>query len=232
MLLRKRAEQILELVSRTESDIAASDASLAGDIYLGAGETDAIKLAARAANQLQKQYPLVRFHIYSGDGQDVIDRLDRGLSDFGIVFTPVDDSRHHAIRLPMRDEWGVLMRRDAPLAQKSAIQPEDLRGIPLIVSRQLSDKMPIVKWLGAPLEKLNVVSTYNLVYNASVMVREGMGCALILDKLINVSGESDLCFLPLAPAVYAEMHLIWNKYQILTKTAEKFLAYFKAEISE
>lgn len=230
MLLRKRAEQILELVSRTENDIAASDESLAGDVYLGAGETDAVKLAARAANRMQKQYPLVHLHIHSGDGQDVMDRLDRGLSDFGMVFTPVDDSRHHAIRIPFRDEWGLLMRRDAPLAQKEVIQPADLRGIPLIVSRQLSDKTPLTKWLGMPLEKLNTVATYNLVYNASVMVREGMGYALILDKLINVSGESDLCFRPLAPAVYAEMHFIWNKYQIMTKSAEKFLRFFKSEI--
>lgn len=232
MLLRKRAEQILELVNRTESDISATDESLAGDIYIGAGETDAVKLIARAASKIRQDYPLVHFHIYSGDGEDVLERLDKGLSDFGIVFTPIDDGKHNSIKIPLKDEWGILMRRDSPLAEKESITPSDLTGQPLIISRQQSDKSPVIKWFGKKYNKLNIVSTYNLVYNASVMVKENMGYALAFDKLINVSGDSEFCFRPLEPPVYAEMHLIWNKYQIMTKSAEKFLEYFREEIEQ
>ena len=232
MLLRKRAEQILELVSRTESDITSSDETLSGDVYISAGETDAIKLIARAANRMQQDYPLVHYHIYSGDSEDVTDRLDKGLSDFGIVFTPVEDKKHDAIKIPLKDQWGVLMRRDAPLAEQESISPSDLDGLPLIVSRQRSDKSPAFKWFGKSMEEINIVSTYNLIYNGSVMVKEGIGYALALDKLINVSGDSELCFKPLNPPVFAEMHFIWNKYQIMTKSAKKFLEYFRAEIEQ
>lgn len=230
MLLRKRAEQILELVSRTESDISADDGTLSGDIHISAGETDAVGLVARTANRMQNDYPLVHYHIYSGDSEDVLERLDKGLSDFGIVFTPVNDDKHNSLKLPMKDEWGILMRRDSPLAEKKSITPPDLIGQPLIISRQQSDKSAVIKWFGNKYDKLNVVSTYNLVYNASVMVKEHIGYALTLDKLINVSGDSELCFRPLDPPVYAQMHFIWNKYQIMTKTAAKFLEYFREEI--
>lgn len=232
MLLRKRAEQILELVSRTESDITATDETLSGDIYIGAGETDAIRLIARAANRMQQDYPLVHYHIYSGDGEDVLERLEKGLSDFGIVFTPVDDKKHSAIKIPIKDRWGILMRKDSPLAEKENISPTDIIRQPLIISRQQSDKSPVIRWFDKKYDKLNIVSTYNLVYNASVMVKEGIGYALAFDKLINVSGDSELCFRPLEPPVYAEMNFIWNKYQIMTKSAAKFLEYFREEIEQ
>lgn len=232
MLLRKRAEQILELVSRTESDISSSSESLAGDIYIGAGETDAIKLIARAASKMRRDHPLVHFHIYSADGADVTERLDKGLIDFGVVFTPVDAGKHNIIKIPFRDEWGILMRRDSELAAHTAIKAADVRKLPLIISRQIADKAPVIKWFGTRLESLDVVSTYNLVYNASMMVRENIGYALTLDKLINVSGDSELCFRRLDPPVYAELHFIWDRYQILTRSAQRFIEYVRAEIEE
>lgn len=230
MLLRKRAEQILELVSRTESDIASAGETLSGDIYISAGETDAMGLIARTANRMQQDCPLVHYHIYSGDSEDVLERLDKGLSDFGVVFTPVDDGKHNAVKLPLKDRWGILMRKDSPLAEKESVAASELAGQPLILSRQQSDKSAVIKWFGRKYDKLNIVSTYNLVYNASVMVKERIGYALTLDRLINVSGDSELCFRPLEPPVYAEMHLIWNKYQIMTRSAAKFLEYFLEEI--
>ncbi|MDE6501781.1 MAG: LysR family transcriptional regulator [Ruminococcus sp.] len=232
MLLRKRAEQILELVRRTENDISVNDETFAGDIYISAGETDAVKLVARTASRMIQDYPLVHFHIYSGDGEDVLERLNKGLSDFGIIFTPVDNIKYNSVKIPLKDEWGILMRKDSPLAEKECIQLSDIIKSPLIVSRQKSDKLTIMKWLGKNSDKLNIVSTYNLVYNASVMVKENIGYALALDKLINVSGDSELCFRPLSPPVYAEMYFIWNKYQVMTKSAEKFLEYFRSEIEQ
>ncbi len=230
MLLRSRAEQIVELVSRTESDIMTSDDMLSGDVYIGAGETDAVKYIASAAVKMQADLPRIHFHIYSGDGEHILGRLDKGLCDFGIIFVPVDDSKYHSIKMPVRDEWGILMRRDSELAAKQKIRLSDIWDKPVIISRQRSDKTPMYRWFERYADKLDVVSTYNLVFNASIMVREGLGYALTLDKLINVSGDSDLCFRPLDPPVYAEMNFVWNKYQPMTKTAEKFLEYFRAEI--
>ncbi|MBQ9384920.1 MAG: LysR family transcriptional regulator [Ruminiclostridium sp.] len=232
MLLRKRAEQIVELVSRTENDIMTSDDTLSGDVYIGAGETDAVSIIAAAAHKMREDFPLVHFHIYSGDGQDIMERLDKGLSDFGIVFVPTDPTKYHSIEMPVKDEWGILLRRDSELAKKKKIKARDLADKPLIVSRQRSDKAPIHKWFGENVPDGNIVSTYNLVYNASIMVREGLGFALTLDKLINVSGDSELCFKPLDPPVYAPMYFVWNKYQPMTKAAEKFLEYFRAEVGD
>ena len=224
MILRKRAEEIMELVQKTEKEISLSDEFIAGDIYIGAGETDAIRLIARAAKQVQMQYPDIHFHIVSGDLSDLIEKLDKGLLDFSILFSKVDTSKYDSIEIPIKDVWGVLMRRDSPLAEKEAITPEDLWDQPLILSRQVSEKdSAVARWLNKDLAKLNVVATYNLIFNASLMADEGLGYVLGLDKLINVSGDSNLCFKPLFPNLEASIMMVWKKYQVFTKAAEKFL---------
>lgn len=136
MILRKRAEEILSLVNRTTSEIALSDQSIAGDVYIGAGETDGIRLLTRAAQNVQSQYPHIHFHISSGDGKDVLENLDKGLIDFGLLLQTADITKYEVLELPVRETWGVLMRRDAPLAGKEVIAPEDLWHVPLIISRQ------------------------------------------------------------------------------------------------
>ncbi len=223
MILRKRAEEILELVRMTENEISLSDEVIAGDIYIGTGESDMIRIFARAAKSLQEKYPEVHYHILSGNAAFVQEYLDRGLVDFGVVYSPVDTSVYNAIKIPVRDTWGVLMRKDAPLAEKDAIQPQDLRDKPLIVSAQETDAWPMYKWFGLGPEKLNIVATYNLVFNASLLVSEGLGYALCFDKLINVTGDSNLCFRPLSPKMEAEASIIWKRYQVLSKAAGKFI---------
>jgi DNA-binding transcriptional LysR family regulator len=223
MLLRKRAEEIMDLVKKTESEISLSEDSVTGDIYIGAGETDAIRLLAKVAEQLQAKYPQIRYHISSGDSEDVIDRLDKGLIDFGILFDPADLSKYNHLRIPQKDKWGVLMRRDSPLAKKDSIQPEDLWDKPLILSRQQKEGSDLSVWLKKDFSELNIVASYSLLFNGSLMVDEGFGYALCFDKIINVSGNSNLCFKPLEPSLEIGMNLVWKKYQVFTKAAEKFL---------
>ena len=232
ILLRKRAEQITELMQRTENEIMHSDDVLSGDIYFGAGETDAIRILAASARHIRNNYPDVHFHIYSGDTEDVLDKLDKGLLDFGLIFTPVDVDKYDYIKMPVVDEWGVLMRKDLPLAQKESIRPADLWDKPLMVSREFSEKSDIAKWLGKKPEELNISGTYNLVFNGSVMADEGLGYVLTFRKLINVTGETTLCFRLLEPPLYAPMYLIWKKYQPITKSAAKFLEIFKEDIGK
>ena len=222
MILRKRAEEILDLVKKTENEISLSDETIAGDVYIGSGETDIVRLIARAAQSLQDKYPDILYHIASGNAVYVMEQLDKGLIDFGLLYTPVDPSKYDSVEIPIRDVWGVLMRRDSPLAEKNAIAPEDLWDKPLILSQQPSDDWVIAKWLKRDITKLNVVATYNLVYNASLLVDEGFGYALCFDKLINTEG-SGLCFRPLEPRLEATAFLVWKKYQIMPKAADRFL---------
>ncbi|MBD5111308.1 MAG: LysR family transcriptional regulator [Ruminococcaceae bacterium] len=229
MILRKRAEEIIELVKRAEDEITQSDETIAGDITVGTGETDGLRFLARAARSLQTDYPLIHLNIISGDKARVMEELDRGLIDFGIVFGDIDTSKYEFIRLPHKDIWGVMMRRDSPLAQKREITADDLIDKPLIISRQSFHDSAFREFFRCDQEKLNVVATYNLLFNGSIMVDEGMGYAICLDKIINVSGDSSLCFRPLSPIMEASMNIIWKKYQVHSKAIEKFLERIRSE---
>lgn len=222
MLLRKRAEEILDLVGRTQREILGSGENIGGEIYIGTGETDGMRQIVRAAKRFEQRFPEVRFHIVSGDAADVCERLDKGLLDFGVLLGDIDKGKYHYLDLPMKDTWGVLLRRDSPLAAKESILPEDLWDQPLILSRQVGNKSSLYRWLRREPEELHAVATYNLIYNASLMVEEGMGYAFTLDKLVNTAG-SPLCFRPLEPRLEMGMYLVWKKYRIFSKAAELFL---------
>lgn len=230
MLLRKRAEEILDLVGRTEKEITRSDETISGDIYIGTGETDGVRQIARTAHRLQAIYPGIRFHIVSGDAVDVCERLDKGLLDFGVLLGDIDKTKYNYMELPMRDTWGVLMQRGSPLAQKDAISPRDLWDKPLILSRQVDNKSGLYRWLRKEPTELHTVATYNLIYNASLMVDEGMGYAFTLDKLVNTNGSS-LCFRPLNPKLELGMYLVWKKSQIFTRAMELFLEQLQEHLA-
>lgn len=229
MLLRKRAEEILDLVRRTEKEVTQSDDLVGGEVYIGTGETDGMRQIARAANQIQREHPGIQFHIVSGDAMDVCERLDKGLLDFGILLGDFDRIKYHYMELPMQDVWGVLMQRSSPLAGKETVTPQDLWDKPLILSRQMGNKSGLYRWLQKEPAELHTVATYNLIYNASLMVDEGMGYAFTLDKLVNTRG-SNLCFRPLEPRMELGMCLVWKKYQVFSKAAELFLSRLRQQV--
>lgn len=231
MILRKRAEEILELVKKTEREISIADDIIMGDIYIGAGETDAIRLIAKAAKKLQETHPGIHYHIASGNSEFVTERLDKGLIDFGLVFTNIDLTRFDALKMPVRDVWGVLMRKDSVLAQKEVITPKDLWDKPLIFSQQENKGGNITQWLKRKVSDINIAATYNLIFNASLMVDEGLGYAITFDRIINTTGNSNLCFRPLKPQLENEMSIIWKKYQVLSKPAEKFIATLQEQLN-
>lgn len=231
LLLRKRANEIIDLVEKTEAELSSSEKEMiAGDIYIGGGETDAMHLIADAATKLQKKYPAIRYHIFSGNADDVAERLEKGLLDFGVIVGAADIKKYDYIRLPATDRWGVLMRKDSALATKKEIHPEDLWELPLLTSRQSLVNNEISGWLKKDFEQLNIVATYNLLYNATLMVKSGLGFALCLDNLANTSAESPLCFRPLAPKLEINLNIVWKKYQFFSKAAEKFLQVLQEEI--
>ena len=232
MILRKRAEEILDLVKKTEHEITLSDNVVIGDIYIGTGETDGVRLLAKAAGKLKKLYPGIHYHISSGNALFVKEQLDKGLIDFGIIFGTPDRTKYEALKLPTKDIWGVLMRKDSPLAKKESISPEDLWDQPLLISQQESEGGELVQWMKRNISELDIAMTYNLLFNASLLVEEGFGYAVCLDRIINTSGDSKLCFRPLSPTIEIEMYMIWKKYQVFSKAAEKFLMMMQENIAE
>lgn len=229
MILRKRAEEILSLVEKTEREIALSDKYIVGDVHIGTGETDAVRFIAKAAKKLREEYEGIHFHISSGNSEYVTEQLEKGLIDFGVVFGPVDNTKFNSLELPFKDSWGVLTKKTSPLAEKAAVTPEDLWNKPLIISRQ-GDNGALIKWMKKDISQLDIVGTYNLIFNASLMVEEGLGYAIGLDKIINTSGKSKLCFRPLSPERKDGMNIIWKKYRVLTKPAEKFIQKIREEL--
>lgn len=232
MLFRKRAQQIIELMDKTVAEMTGNGPKLSGDIYIGGGESDAMRLIAKTFHSLHEMHPGIRFHIYSGNAYDVTEWLDRGLLEFALLIDYADIENYNYIRLPAADSWGVLMRKDCDLAQKPFVTPADLKGLPLFVSRQTVNHNLFTGWLGQDFNSLDILATYNLIYNASLMVEEGLGYAMCLDKLINTAGDSHLCFRPLNPQIEAPVYLAWKKNQVFTKAAKAFLQQLQKQIQD
>lgn len=226
MLLRKRAEDILEMTDKTLAEFKALDEINGGDIHIGCAESNGIAHFIQVIKSLQEKYPRIRYHFYSSGTEAVNERLDRGLLDFAIIVQEVDLSKYNYLKIPTYDQWGLIMRKDCPLAKHSCIHLNDLMDIPLILSRQaMGEEMP--KWFGEMQDKLNIVATYDLLFNTSIMVRENLGYALGFDGLVNTGTDSDLCFRPLEPSLLSPMYIIWKKYQVFSPVASLLLGELK-----
>ena len=215
------------MIDKTRAEFNFDDKIIAGDIFIGAGETWAISLLASIMRDMQKDYPHIKYNIYSGNSEDITEKLDKGLLDFGVLIDPADLSKYDYLKMPAKDTWGLIMRKDSKLAQKKYIIKKDILNVPLIVSRQtIQDEMKnndFLKWLGVSLSSLNITATYNLIYNALIMVREGMGYAFALDRLIDNMPSNDICFLPLKPKLESGLNIVWKKNQEFSRTSKIFL---------
>lgn len=230
MFLRKRAQEIVELADKTEADFAAGVGSVSGDIFIGSGETGAVRYLGRTLYKMRSIYPGVRFHLFSGNGEDVSDRLDKGLIDFALFVGMTDLKKYDYLKLPYSHRWGLILRRDDPLAAHEAVTPEMLMNVPILCSRQALIQNELSGWLGRPFDELNPAGTYNLIYNAAIMVEEGLGCAVCIDRLLDTSGDSAVCFRPFEPAIDAELFIAWKKYQFFSAAAGKFLEMLQQEL--
>ena len=231
VLLRKRAEELIELMEKTKEEIRSSEERIHGTVLIGAGESDAVSFLARTARRLQMSHPDISYHLYSGDATSITEKLDHGLIDFGLLVEPVDISKYEYLRLPVKDTWGVLMRRDSPLAVKDHILAEDLWEKPLLVSLQIYDSSELSSWFQRDIRKLHITAAYELVYNAAHFVKSGCGYALSLDKLINTTGESELTFRPLYPALDAGLCFVWKKHQVFSRASRLYLDTLKKDLA-
>ena len=226
MILRARADEIVALMDKTEQEVRKSGEQISGMVYIGAGETYAVKLIADTAKKLNVDHPDIQYSIYSGDASDVLEKLDRGLLDFGIVFQNVDTSKYNSIPLPLKDTFGVLMRKDSPLAKKKTVSLSDLRGQSLIIPRQPNHNSMFLDIPGIDEESVQIAAQYNLLYNGSVMASEGMGYCICIDRLINVTGDSNMCFKPFDPPIEAGSSFIWKRNAVFSRAAERYLLEF------
>ena len=219
MILRKRAEEMVRLMQMTEEEISQVKNHISGSVRIGAGESYSFHYLSRTAASLAEDHPDIRFHITSGDTQDLMDELNNGLIDFAVIFTEVNHLLYQSIQLPTEDGFGVLMPKNSPLAQKKEIRLSDMKGLPVIVSRASEPFFTGSKGLST----LNIVETYNLIYNAYLLVEDGLGYAICFDRLINTTGDSPLCIKPLVPRITNAGNLIWKKYQVFSPAVQLFI---------
>ncbi|MCF0153850.1 LysR family transcriptional regulator [Megasphaera sp.] len=234
LFLKKRAEEILSLASNTEQELRSDDTELNGSIRIGSAESDSVRFLMHAARKMQLKYPHLHFHITSGDGQQMMELLDKSLIDIAVVYGHVDTDKYEVLLCPTVDHWGILLRRDNPLSQKEKITPQDLWDEKLIVSNQVlqgdnhADKLQV--WLKKPFADLHISATYSLAYNASLMVREGLGSCIMLEKIIRVQEEDDtLCFRLLDPPIADRLLIVWKRFQLFSKGTQQFIQLLKQE---
>lgn len=226
MLLRKRAEDLLAMADKIENEFRSLGEIAGGDIYIGCAESYLIKYLAFAVRQLNEKYENIHYHITSGGTEQVTEMLDRGLLDLAFIVEPPDLSKYNYMEVPEQDTWGVLMRKDSPLAEKSLIEIDDILPYPVFCSEQ-SAEVDLPRWCGERIDQLNIMATFNLSGNAAVFAKEGLGIVLTFEKLIEVSEDSRLCFRRLAPALHTKMYVIWKKYQVFTPVANLLLSELK-----
>lgn len=227
--LQRRAREIVDLAEITEASFQAEANLVEGDVSIGAGESEGMREVAQGVAAFAQIHPRVTFHLFSGNGDDVIDRLEKGLADFALLVDYTDIDRYEHVELHAHDTWGALVRDDNPLARLERVTPADLRGEPLIVSRQAMHHDTLPRWLGADAASLDIRATYNLALNASLLAQAGLGCVLCLDGLVEVGTNKGLAFLPFDPPLASPIHLAWKKNQALSRSAKLFLRHMRAQ---
>ena len=232
MFLRKRAKEIVELVDRTETDLSAFDEAVSGVVHIGAVETHVMRFLGDAMLELKSIHPEVSYNLYSESIAEITDGLNKGLLDFGVVVAPVDMEQYDYIKLPQNDRFGLIMRKDCPLAELPAIRPDDIKDYPVWVAHQQLEANALAGWLGRDMSTLNIVSTFNLITTPAMLVEQGFGMAFTFDKLANTGPDSPLCFRPLEPTVEGDIYLVWKKYQMFSRPAKVFLEQVQKKMIE
>lgn len=230
MLLRSRAEDLVRMADKIEAEFVSLDEVTGGDLYLGLAESYQISLLAQEIHTFKKNYPELKYHITSGDTEQVSEKLDKGLLDFAVLAEIPNAAKYESLVFPEVDVWGIIMPSDVPLAKKTAVDVDDLIGLPLFCSSQGWEK-DIPRWAKDKMDKLRLEGSFRLSYNASLFAREHLGYLLTFDKLIDTSADSGLVFRPLTPSLETNLYLIWKRYHNFSPIAERFLKHMRHTLS-
>ena len=230
MRLRQRAEEILALVDQTESEMGDQELGIAGNIRIGAGETQAMSYVLDTFAALRRDYPAVTIELYTGNADATEERLERGLLDFALLLEPVNLEKYEWVRIPQTDRAGVAVASDGPWGAFDSLTPVDLPKMPLLLSSRTSNKaIDLVAWSDGTLdlEALDVVGHFDLIGNASHLIRSGAVCAMGIDHLLQVDASSQMRFVPLDPPIEIASFLVWKKYRLRSRACEEFLNRLK-----
>lgn len=227
MLLKQRAQEIVALSDKAKEELTRSEGALAGTVSIGCAEARSFSVLAEQIVAFRALYPRVRFYIYSATADDVKDRMEKGLLDIGFLIEPVDVSRFSFIRMPMRERYGALVRKDSPLAEKETISPQDLLGTPILFGNRDGVRDEIAGWFGDLFDSMEVVARYNLIRNGATLVEKGAGAALTIDQ--DNIGEN-LRFIPLSPALEIGSVLAWKNLQAYPPAVRCFIEHLKNTI--
>ena len=230
-LLKKRAQEIIELIDKTQNELKSQKNNLSGRIVIGCGESDGVRIITKAMKSFQDKYPNVHFQILSGNADIIREKVENGLLDFGVLLGVADLKKYDFIRLPYLDTWGVLMQKNSPFANKKSINLNDLLKMPLIYPSQTNGSPNIQNWFENKYQDLNIVASYNLIYNASLMVESGIGNAFCINKIINTFRSDKLVFIPVKPTLHSNVIFIWKKYQVFSEVNKLFLEELQREVS-
>lgn len=217
----------MELADKAERELQHLDTELTGEIAIGCGESVGMTFLSEHIRAFRRLHRQVQFRIYSANADDVKERIEKGLLDMGLLTEPVDIGRYAFLRTPQKDRWGVLLPKEHPLAQKSAVTPNDLLGVPLLLSSRESVRNELAGWFGDTYDKIEVAATFNLILNAANMVKNGVGAALCYD-FGNLSDALE--FVPLSPKLETGTVLAWKKDQTCSPAADQFLDFLKNAI--
>ncbi len=225
MLLRRRAQEIVDLAEKTEQEFQRREGALMGNICIGCGETRSMAFLSQRMAAFRRENPMVSFSIHSATADDIKERMEKGLLDLGLLAEPVEIGRYEFLRMPEKDQWGVLVRRDSPLAEKDNVEPWNLAQVPLLISRRAEVRREVDSWFGEYAGEIEVAATYNLGLNAAIMVLNHVGEAAVGFNIAQFSDE--LKFLPLQPALETGTVLVWKKNQAFSPAAAAFLQFVK-----
>lgn len=229
--LYEQAKEILTLASKTKSNLQSS-AVISGDLTIAAGESFAMQRLMNIVSNIIRDYPTVKIHILSGDYEFAERRLNTGAVDFAVIIGNLPLDNYASLQLPEKDTWGVLMTKDDPLAKKSAITAEDLVGRNVLNSQQAENRKYFDSWFGNYIEQINIIGTVNLNFNGTLLVKNKAAIMLTLDKLANISDESNLTFRPITPMLKQPVTVIWKRETNLSPVADLFLNRLRASIDD
>ena len=224
MLLRRRAQEMIELEEKTKREFSKEEAELAGEIAIGCGETRNMTFLSQKMAQFRQEHPLIRYDVYSAIADDIKERMEKGILDLALLMEPVDIAKYEFVRMPEKEQWGVLVREDSPLASLEAVSPEDLIGQPILNAKREIVQNELANWFGDAYDKIEIAATYNLILNASNMVRNGVGAALCFRLDNQYDG---LRFVPLEPKLETGAVLAWKKNQTFSETSSRFIDFIK-----
>ncbi len=227
--LRSRAQEILKLMDTTEAAFHTDETTLGGHVAIGCGETIAMDQIAALLADFHSQYPDVQLHTHSGDADIVLERLDKGLVDMGLLLGPIRQEKYDYLNLHQKDIYGLLMPADCTLARQEAINIDQLKSLPMIIAEQTFSGHQELEWFGSDYSVMNVVATYNLIYNATFLVEHGIGYALCLDRLVNTQGRN-LTLRPIVPELSVDLYIVTKKYQAFSPAVKIFLKQIRSMI--